>query len=188
LLLAGHGTKERWRSLGWLCDFALLVERRTELDWSALHAEAQQQGCGDALLLGCVLAEWLLRTPIPHAVAPLAAQSRRVQRLARAIADALRQTSAATRGPQNLADLDLCDRRRDRLRAALGLALTPTSGDFSALPLPPALWRAYYLLRPMRLAAKAVAVPLARLRPLPPPTDGRAGAASDRSARRRRTS
>jgi hypothetical protein len=188
LLLAGHGTKERWRSLGWLCDFALLVDRRAGLDWAALHAEARRQGCGDALLLGCVLADRLLRTPIPRALASLAAQSRRVQRLAGSIADSLRCTPPETSRPQNLADLDLCDRPRDWLWAAFGLAVTPTPGDYSALPLPQPLWRAYYLLRPVRLAAKAVAALLARLTPRPPPADGRAGAASGRSARRHRMS
>jgi hypothetical protein len=188
LLLAGHGTKERWRSLGWLSDFALLVDRRAGLDWAALHVAARRQGCGDALLLGGVLAERLLRTPIPRALASAAAQSRRVQRLAGAIAESLRHTAAATNGPQNLADLDLCDRRRDRVRAAFGLAVTPTSGDYSALPLPRPLWPAYHLLRPVRLAAKGLAALLVRFMPRQLPAAGRAGAASGRSARRHRTS
>ncbi|MDI1264832.1 MAG: nucleotidyltransferase family protein, partial [bacterium] len=33
LLLAGHGTKEAWRCLGWVEDFALLLDRHTDLDW-----------------------------------------------------------------------------------------------------------------------------------------------------------
>jgi hypothetical protein len=188
LLLAGHGMKERWRSLGWLCDFALLVDRRAGLDWAALHAEARRQACGDSLLLGCVLADRLLRTPTPRDLARPAAQSRRVQRLARAIAESLRHAPGATSAPRNLADIDLCDRRRDRLRAALGLAVTPTPGDYSALPLPRALWSAYYVLRPVRLVAKALAALLGRLTPRPPPADGRAGAANGRSPRRHRTS
>jgi hypothetical protein len=62
-----------------------------------------------------------------------------------------------------LTDLDLCDRRRDRIKAVIGFALTPTPSDYRALPLPRSLWPAYYVTRPFRLAAKVVDTIVARL-------------------------
>jgi hypothetical protein len=162
LLLAGHGTKEVWKTLGWICDFALLIDRRPDLDWAGLHERARRQGCGDTLLLGCALAAALLRTPVPRDLAGEMERSRRVRQITAAILTTLHGGLAAMSGRQNLKDLDLCDRRWDRLKAVIGIALTPTPGDYRALPLPPPLWRAYYLLRPVRLGAKAFAALLPR--------------------------
>ncbi|MGE5149212.1 MAG: nucleotidyltransferase family protein [Rhodospirillaceae bacterium] len=152
LLLAGHGTKEGWRSLMWLRDFAFAVERWRDLDWADLHCRARRNGCGDSLLLACALAEQVLDVPAPSALAPAVAASERVAVLATALAARLRDGNLDKR---HLDDLALCDRRVDRWRAGLGFALAPTPGDFDALPLPRALWPAYYLLRPMRLVSKA---------------------------------
>jgi hypothetical protein len=152
LVLAGHGTKEGWRSLMWLRDFALAVERWRDLDWVGLHRRARRNGCGDSVLLACALAERVLATPVPRALAPAVAGSGRVAALAETLAARLRTGNLAKR---HLDDLALCDRRRDRWRAGLGFALAPTPGDYDSLPLPRPLWPAYYLLRPLRLAAKA---------------------------------
>ena len=153
LLLAGHGTKEGWRSLMWLRDFAFAVERWPDLDWADIHRRASRNGCGDSVLLACALAEQVLEVPVPAALARAVATSHRVATLADALATRLREGKLDKR---HLDDLALCDRRVDRWRAGLGFALAPTPGDFDALPLPRALWPAYYLLRPVRLVTKAV--------------------------------
>jgi len=153
LLLAGHGTKEGWRSLMWLRDFAFAVERWRDLDWADIHRRASRNGCGDSVLLACALADQVLDAPIPAALARAVAASDRVGALAAALTARLREGNLDKR---HLDDLALCDGRVDRWRAALGFALAPTPGDFEALPLPRALWQAYYLLRPVRLMSKAV--------------------------------
>jgi hypothetical protein len=153
LLLAGHGTKEGWRSLMWLRDFAFAVERWRDLDWADIHCRASRNGCGDNVLLACALAEQVLEAPVPPALARAVATSHRVATLADALAMRLREGRLDKR---HLDDLALCDRRVDRWRAALGFALAPTPGDFDALPLPRVLWPVYYLLRPVRLMSKAV--------------------------------
>lgn len=149
LLLAGHGTKEGWRLLMWLRDFAFAVDRWRDLDWADIHRRAGRSGCGDSVLLACALAERVLSTPAPSALAQAVAGSARADTLA----DRLCESVVDKR---HLADLALCDRRVDRWWAGLGFALAPTPGDFDALPLPRALWPAYYLLRPVRLISKAV--------------------------------
>jgi hypothetical protein len=153
LLLAGHGTKEGWRLLAWIRDFAVLVAKHPDLDWIDIHRRAAGNGSGDSVLLACALAARILGTAVPMQLkAAFHANDRiagKVDRIMKRLADGLLEK-------RHLDDLGLCDRRRDRLRARLRYALTPTSGDFDMLPLPRQLWHAYYLLRPIRLAAKAV--------------------------------
>jgi hypothetical protein len=154
LLLAGHGTKEGWRSLMWLRDFAHVVARWTDVDWLTLYRRARSNGCGDAILLACAVVERVLDVPPPEALAPILEANRKTRALAERHAERL---LTSTIDKRHLDDLGLCDRPLGRLRAGLGFALAPTSGDYEALPLPRVLWPAYYLLRPVRLAGKAVA-------------------------------
>lgn len=155
LLLAGHGTKEGWRSLGWVCDFALLVDRRRDLDWSRVHRRARARGCGDSVLLACVMAERLMGVAVPEALGPLVAASTRVGALASAFVADLRAPQGQDRR-HNLADLDLCDSPWRRAVASVQIGLTPTVGDHHAMPLPPALWPLYRVTRPIRLGLKAL--------------------------------
>jgi hypothetical protein len=161
LLLAGHGTKEAWRYLAWVLDFAMLIDRHPEIDWSEVHRRAREQGCGDAVLLGCVLSRDLFDVALPDALTHEVAGHRRVAALVSRIVARLRQGASPSARVENFADFDLCDRAMDRLMARLRLTLTPTVSDYRALPLPKPLWGAYYLMRPFRLVAKALA---ARLR------------------------
>lgn len=163
LQLAGHGTKEAWKCLCWVCDFARLLELKPQLDWKVLHRRACSLGSGDAVLLGCAMAAGLLDAPVPRALAPALAASCRVQRLAGWLIGRMRQGLAGVVGKRHLEDLELCDRRLDRLRAELVFALTPSPGDYRALPLPQGLWSLYYGTRPFRLAAKGLAAAFNRL-------------------------
>jgi hypothetical protein len=156
LLLAGHGTKEAWRSLDWICDFAMLVDRRPDLDWALIHRRAQAQSCGDSVLLACTMSQRLLGVPAPPALSRPIAERRRIRTIATALIDKLRRSERSSERAENLTDLDLCDTRRDRLSAVLKLAFTRTVGDYQAMPLPPELWRVYHATRPFRLAAKAI--------------------------------
>jgi len=158
LLLAGHGTKEQWRTLGWIEDFALLIERRPGLDWAAIHRRAEARGCGGSVILGALLARDLLGIDLPAALASRVAADQRSARRATALVARLELGLPEPESLPNFSDLDLCDRQFDRVKAVLELAFTPTAGDYSAMPLPPALWGLYRLTRPFRLAAKAVRI------------------------------
>jgi hypothetical protein len=157
LLLAGHGTKEAWNSLAWVCDFAMLIERRPDLDWADIHRRARARRCGNSVLLGCAMAERLLGTAIPHDLAGPLERNAQVRAVAAAITGELRKGLPAPEKKETFADLGLCDRRSDRIRAMLALAMTPTAGDHRALPLPRRLWPLYRATRPLRLAVRALA-------------------------------
>lgn len=157
LLLAGHGTKEGWRNLDWVGDFAALVVARPALDWEDVYRRARQQRCGDSVLLACTMAERLLDVAVPRALTAPRDRRLRVARAADSLVQGLRQGRPAALPSESFTDLHLCERRRDTLRAVVTLALARTAGDYSALPLPPSLWRLYHATRPFRLAAKAIA-------------------------------
>lgn len=156
LLLAGHGTKEAWRSLDWICDVALLVDRCPDLDWMKIHHRACERRCGDAVLLACTLAEQLLGTPVPDPLAQPLAENARVPRLARVLIDELRHGRSPAQLREGVTDLDLCETSGARMKAMLTLALSCTAGDYAALPLPQPLWPLYHAIRPFRLAVKAL--------------------------------
>lgn len=158
LLLAGHGTKEGWRSLGWVCDFALLLDRRRDLDWSSIHRRARAHGCGDSVLLACVMAERLMGVAMPKALEPHARARGRVEALAAAFVADLRRAASDDEKRRNLADLDLCDSRWRRALASLAIGLTPTASDHQAMPLPAALWPLYRVTRPVRLGLKVLGI------------------------------
>lgn len=157
LLLAGHGTKERWGLLKWVSDFARLVESRRSLDWAAIHARARAHGCGDAVLLGCIIARELLGVPVPQVLESRLAGRARARDLGDLLVRRLRKGPWQANDPENFTDFDLCERRLDRLRATLKIVFTPTGSDHAALPLPRGLWPAYYVTRPFRLAARLLA-------------------------------
>lgn len=157
LLLAGHGTKESWAMLKWVSDFARMIDRHHTLDWAELHARAQARGCGGAVLLGCAMAEELLDVAIPQPLAARVAGSAGVRKRTAAMAGTMRRGLPPPAEVEHFADLLLCDRPIDRVRGALKLAFTPTAGDYEAMRLPPALWSAYYVSRPCRLAFRTAA-------------------------------
>jgi hypothetical protein len=157
LLLAGHGTKESWRLLKWVADFGRMIDRHRDLDWPDVHRRAATRGCGDAVLLACAISQELLAVPVPRELAGHIAGSDRVRRLAAALADRMRRAPPTPQPTDSFADLDLCDGRIGRMKAAVRLALTPTAGDYHALPMPRVLWPAYYVTRPFRLAVKGLA-------------------------------
>lgn len=156
LLLAGHGTKEAWRSLSWVCDFAMLLEGGGSIDWRALHRRAAAAGCGDALLLSCVMAERLLGEPVPADLAVEARSRRRVGDLASSMIAGLSEADTGHELRPHLVDLQLHDSAWRRAFATLRIGLRPSVGDYRAMPLPAPLWPVYRLTRPVRLAAGAV--------------------------------
>ncbi len=154
LLLAGHGTKERWKRLGWICDFATCLDRNPDLDWSAIFQRAHRRGCGNAVLFACAMAEAMLGVATPPVLAILLQRSDRVRALTRSTSRHLTEDLAVPGRQHDLADLDLCDAWSRKAGVVLGMAVTRTEGDYEAMKLPPALWRLYHLTRPFRLAAK----------------------------------
>jgi hypothetical protein len=167
LFLAFHGSKERWRSLKWVCDFAFLAARRPELDGKQLLRQARRNHCSRDLLVAARLTQALgfgappdLLVPDP----PAGAQARRTLR--------------ALVHPQPESELSVFiyslrgqERLRDKLRLAARLLTTLTESDFRAVRLPARLRWLHYPIRPLRIAGKAFGQAIERLRPVTSPPD-----------------
>ena len=67
LFLAAHGTKEGWRSLIWVCDFAEFLRKYQDIDWVAVLDRAQRSHSSRPLLLAIFLASDLLGAKAPSA-------------------------------------------------------------------------------------------------------------------------
>ena len=82
LFLAAHGTKEGWRSLVWLCDFAELLRKCHDIDWTAVFERAQRSHSSRPLLLAILLAVSLLDAPAPVELVDRARNNSAVRSLA----------------------------------------------------------------------------------------------------------
>src|SRR6516165_7608363 len=151
LFLAAHGTKEGWRRLLWLCDFAEFLRRYQDLDWIAILERAQRGHSSRQLLLAIELAATMLDAPAPAELLNQARNSSAVQSLARRARE--RMLLTAPRGSWEFRfGLSTHDKFLHRLLPIKALLTTRTVGDYQAMPLPKSLWGLYYLTRPFRLA------------------------------------
>src|SRR5262249_24592825 len=162
IFLAAHGTKEGWRSLGWVCDFAELVRNCHDIGWAAILERARRSHSSRPLLLAILLASTLLDAPAPEDLVARAQDNSAVRALAEEAR--LRMLRTAPRGELSefLDSLNTYDRLRHRLWPVATLLTTRTVGDYQAMPLPKLLWSLYYLTRPFRFAAKALEMMLGR--------------------------
>ena len=151
LFLAAHGTKEGWRSLLWLCDFAEFLRRYQDLDWIVILERAARSHSSRQLLLAIELAATLLDAPAPAELLDQARNSSAVQSLARRAREGMLLT--APKGSWEFRfGLNTHDKWLHRLLPIKALLTTRTVGDYQAMPLPKSLWGLYYLTRPFRLA------------------------------------
>ena len=155
LFLAAHGTKEGWRRLIWVCDFAELLRKYQDIHWAAVLDRAQRSHSSRALLLAVLLSSKLLEAPIPMRLLDLALNDPAVRALAeQAQLRMLRANNPEGELDEFLNGLNTHDRLRHRLWPLVTLLTTRTAGDYRAMPLPKSLWGIYYLTRPFRLAGK----------------------------------
>ena len=165
LFLAAHGTKEGWRRLIWVCDFAELLRKYQDIDWVTLLERAQRSHSSRPLLLAIALASTLLDAPAPvelvhkardnSAIRALAEQAQRRMLRTSPDGEIMLRTSPDGELGEFLHSLNTHDQFRHRLWPIATLLTTRTVGDHLAMPLPKSLWGIYYLTRPFRLASKA---------------------------------
>lgn len=156
--LCMHGAKDRWRRLIWLCDVDRVLRSHGPPDWGAVLGLAATVRCRRAVALGLLLARTLLDAPVPDP-SPAAALEPGLARLAARIRRVFAEGEPAASfldtwldiRPDHLASLDGFG---DRLRYVSRTVLTPNAWDWARFHLPDGLYPLYYLLRPIRLAAR----------------------------------
>jgi hypothetical protein len=65
VLISIHGAKHFWERLMWISDIAAVVHHHPELDWKCIELSAAEVGAERMLRLALLLAERLLRAPLP---------------------------------------------------------------------------------------------------------------------------
>jgi len=155
LFLAAHGTKEGWKRLAWVCDFAEFLRANQNVDWTAVLERAQRAHSSRALLLAILLARNLLDAPAPDLLIEKARSDARIASLAREAEIGMLQSTPSGELADFLGTLKTHDRWRHRFWPIVTLLTTRTVADHRAMPLPKSLWGAYYVTRPFRLTGKA---------------------------------
>ena len=165
LFLAAHGTKEGWRRLVWVSDFAELLRKCQNIDWAEIVDRAHQSHSLRSLLLAIDLASTLLDAPAPANVLDSARSNSAVQALSEKARLRMLRTAPQGELREFLDSLNTHDRLRHRLWPIATLLTTRTVGDYQAMPLSKRLWCIYYFTRPFRLAGKLVEMMLSKIWP-----------------------
>ena len=160
LFLAAHGTKEGWRSLIWVCDFAELLRKYQDIDWVAVFDRAERSHSSRALLLAVDLASTLLDAPAPAALIDRTCKNSALRTLAEEAKLRMSRVDPEQEFGEFLTGLNTHDRLRHRLWPIATLLTTRTVSDYQSMPLPKPLWRIYHLTRPFRLASKFMKIML----------------------------
>lgn len=151
-----HGASHAWERLEWICGVAELLRSGRVVEWEAVIRLADRFGATRRLLAGVDLAVRLLDAPPPPVT--LGRPGPRSERAVAAVVDRLLTrpfepaTSRACLTFATATDPDL----RTRISRYGRAVFAPQPADAEALPMPPALYPLYTILRPIRLAFRAV--------------------------------
>ena len=157
-----HGARHAWERLDWICDLGEFLCIHTDMDWYRLLEQAHSRGCKRMISLGLYLARELLGVDITEKLG----NQLQVDHVVRSLADQVyERLFLQTNDEDRLLErrysyVRTMDRFRDRIRHCYDLLITPTPLEWELLRLPASLFFLYYLIRPMRLAAKYMTAPM----------------------------
>ncbi len=163
-----HAAKHDWSQLKWLVDIAEMARAFAEFPWLDAWNHWAEHHNPYLVGTGLQLAADLLDAPIPAAVLQAVPHDRRFARVYRAALAELDR--GQSRGPERRvwpwrAPFYLgMTASRDRWRQLYDILLRPTPQEWQRWPLSPRWSSLYYLLRPVRLAARALTRQLSRWR------------------------
>ncbi len=167
LLLAIYGGKEMWRKLKWACDLAGFAASFPDLDWAAVAARAQAQGCLRMLLLATSLARQYFNAAIPDVITTAERGDPAIEPMVRRIVDQWQADGSGQSAGAKLADpgdklvdMDWLRLHDGIVRQARYVARTlflPGPEYVAAIALPRHMGFAYI---PLKLAHDLMALPL----------------------------
>lgn len=156
VLICIHGAKHLWERLTLVADVAALAARQTALNWQESLAAAEDAGAGRMLRTGIILAQDLLRAPLPQEVQSRIRGDAAAARLAREIAEWLPSAGHSLPGLMSRAFFRM--RMRGAAASGLGyllkLTFSPTQEDWRDTDGQDSAARWSTLRRPFRLAKK----------------------------------
>lgn len=151
LLLAVHGAKHCWESIGWLADIAWLLDANPNFDWKLELDLAAESGCQRPLSLAASLAEMIFGARVLE-LHPDPAVAHLQQRV---ISRWYYGPVETPKSPELFSFArTLASRRKDSLRHLFGLLFHPTQLEWSRRRLPDSLFWLYSPGRAVRLFSK----------------------------------
>jgi putative nucleotidyltransferase-like protein len=150
-----HGTKDFWGRLLWIADVAETIQSQS-LDLNVVFERAESLRAERMLRLGLILAERILRAPIP----PECSRKARDDAVACSLAVQMEQQLLVRNGEPLNGPASFAFRRRSvpgfvaGWRYAMRLATAPAQDDMQMVQLPRGFQALYTLLRPLRLLFK----------------------------------
>ena len=154
LILAGHGHKENWASFGWILDFATFTAANPDLSWHHIARSAESQDCLEPILGAILLVERIFGHTIDPHLAGLAAKVHDLVQKIDVVILRSKNLSERQLADELLGGFRLCETPFQKFKMAGSLLLTPTIGDFEAMPLTYRWWWIYRLTRPLRLLSR----------------------------------
>jgi hypothetical protein len=155
LALCVHAAKHAWIRLCWLRDIAGVMESQG-LDWNVVEQRARDLGIQRMVGVSLLLAHRLLGAPVPESMRANWQRDRKIEKLCAEIAHHIpgaEEYSAESLEYFRLM-LRLRERASDKLRFALRLLFTPSTGEWAVVRLPSALFPLYRVIRIFRVAAR----------------------------------
>lgn len=159
MMLALHGTKERWIRLRMACDMAHFVLAHPTIDWDLVLERARAQHCLRAVLLGMAIVESRLGGALPDAVHRAIGRDSAITRLehrAWAMHATEQERDAALWRPSALRLLSL-DRWTDRFQYVFRVVCMPRPHHVGLVRWP---FEAYWSFVPVKLAHDYFALPI----------------------------
>jgi Uncharacterised nucleotidyltransferase len=156
LFLCAHASKHGWRNLISVVDIAALLNARPALDLCALIEDAARLRFRRMLLLGLSLSHRLAGGQLNNHAITIIARDNTVRKLS----DQFSARLVSQAHPQSVLNIWLAaagtlDSRYGKFQMFAAHTLRPISDDYANLPLPRTLYHLYYVIRPLRLTAKA---------------------------------
>jgi len=155
LVLSAHAAKHLWGRLVWIGDLAQLMAL-PNLDWGWVRTQANQLGVVRIVSVSMILANRLLRAPLPISALKNPAEDPVAQALAADIEKEL--LSGIESDVESFSYfrrmMRLRERPMDRLLFAQRLMFTPGPSEWTAIRLPPPLFPLYRVVRLFRLLAR----------------------------------
>ena len=158
LVLCLHGATHRWDQLELVFTIAEFIARDLVTDWPRLLQRAARLECRRRVLVAAALARGLAGVSLPPAVAAALSDDPGAERLALRAGAELRPVPGPLSGARRLRGIvwqaAVLDAPGERLRHLVARTVVPGGRDLDWLAVPRPLSGAYYLVRPLRLAAQ----------------------------------
>ncbi len=159
LYLCSHGVQHGWRGLRFVADIHEHLAGSSDVDWETLPAQAERERRSRTLRVGLLLACRLFDTPVPKERLAWVTQDRRavalLEQASRHLVDGIRTRSIEPLGRfAEFRAVEGIARRLNWLRHYMKDAVMPCDLDEAVVRLPRPLSPLYYVIRPIRLAAK----------------------------------